>query len=203
MDAVSGAVSDDDAGAGSSKKERILDGVIAVLAREGVAGVSIRAVAREADVAVGLANYYYNNKTELISAALERIGQRDLELVVGDLVVGHKHTDPAAALRRGLARALDPVLLTPDYLSLRLQLWSLAGVDPLFADINQRAQRRYLAGLTDLLAAARPELEIDEVERRATDILIVQNGIWLTAVLIPDANAVERALARCEEIALG
>ena len=50
--------------------ERILDATLAVLAREGVAGVSMRAVAREADVALGLANYHFDGKTALISAAL-------------------------------------------------------------------------------------------------------------------------------------
>ena len=180
------------------KKERILDGTIAVLARDGVGGVSIRAVAREAEVAVGLANYYFTNKTELISAALERIGRRDL-----DIVAGEPGTEPEVALRAGLRRAFDPELLTPEYLSLRLQLWSLAGVDQQFADINQRAQQRYLDRLAELLAAARPDLDDAEAHRRAADILIVQNGVWLTAVLIFDSDAIERALERCEELAFG
>lgn len=178
--------------------ERILDATLAVLAREGIAGVSMRAVAREAGVAVGLANYHFENKTSLICAALRRVGDQDLELVT---------PPPNAAapdqLRHCLRQALDPAFLAPDYLSLRLQLWSLAGVDPQFADINQTAQRRYLAQLADLIAAARPDVGRTEVERRASDILIEQNGVWLTAILIPDRNAVERALNRCENLAFG
>jgi len=96
-----------------------------------------------------------------------------------------------------LARALDAEFLTRDYLSLRLQLWSLAGVDEQFADINRAAQKRYLSGLADLIAAARPELERDDVEERAADILIEQNGVWLTAILITDDAAVKRAIERC------
>ena len=178
--------------------ERILDATLAVLAREGIAGVSMRAVAREAGVAVGLANYHFENKTSLICAALRRVGDQDLELVTPP-------PGPAAAdqLRHCLRRALDPAFLAPDYLSLRLQLWSLAGVDPQFADINQTAQRRYLAKLADLIASARPDLHRTEVERRASDILIEQNGVWLTAILIPDRKAVERALNRCENLAFG
>ena len=86
-------------------------------------------------------------------------------------------------------------------MSLRLQLWSLAGVDPQFADINQSAQRRYLEQLAALIAAARPDLPRADVERRASDILIEQNGVWLTAILIPDRQAVNRALQRCEALA--
>ncbi|MEM7284885.1 MAG: TetR/AcrR family transcriptional regulator [Actinomycetota bacterium] len=178
--------------------ERILDATLAVLARDGIAGVSMRAVAREAEVAVGLANYHFDNKTSLISAALRRIGDRDMDLVTapGDL-------GPASALRHCLRLAVDPSFLTPSYLSLRLQLWSLAGVDPTFAEINQAAQRRYLAGLTGLISAARPDLDRDDAATRAADILIEQNGVWLTAILIADLDAVERAIARCDDIAFG
>lgn len=175
--------------------ERILDATMAILAREGVSGVSMRAVARQANVAVGLANYHFTNKTELICAALERIGARDLELVTD--VDGN----PEERLRASLRRALDPEFLASEYLSLRLQLWSLAGVDPRYAEINRSAQRRYLAGLTELIAAARPDVGADRAAVRAVDILIVQNGVWLTAILITDDDAVGRALERCERIA--
>ncbi len=177
--------------------ERILDATLAVLARDGVAGVSMRAVAREAGVALGLANYHFDGKTALISAALERIGEKDLELVAAADGMA-----PVDALRDALRRAVDPSFLTPAYLSLRLQLWSLAGVDDSFAEINRGAQRRYLDGLAALIGAARPDLDRTEAEQRAADVLIEQNGVWLTAVLIPDDAAVARALSRCERLAL-
>lgn len=178
--------------------ERILDATLTVLARDGVAGVSMRAVAREADVALGLANYHFDGKTALISAALERIGEKDLELVTEP-----ESMEPVGALRQSLRRALDPAFLTPAYLSLRLQLWSLAGVDEAYAAINRAAQRRYLDGLAALISAARPDLTAAVVERRATDVLIEQNGVWLTAILVTDESAIERALDRCEQLAFG
>jgi len=138
----------------------------------------MRAVAREADVAVGLTNYHFDNKVALICAAASG--------------------DAATQLRDSLRRALDPSFLRTDYLSLRLQLWSLAGVDEKYATINQAAQRNYLTHLADLVAAARPDLDRREVDQRAVDILVTQNGVWLTAVLITDEAAVARALAHCE-----
>jgi len=176
--------------------DRILEAALEVLAQRGIAGVSMRAVAQQADVALGLANYHFENKTELIAAALRQIGAKDLELVAAA-----PSDDPAHALRESLHQALAPAFLTPSYLSLRLQLWSLAGVDSTFAEINQTAQLRYLDGLRRLLAAARPDLTDDEVAERAADILIEQNGVWLTAILISDPSAIARALARTESIA--
>ena len=167
-----------------------------MLASAGIAGVSMRAVAREAGVAVGLANYHFDNKTELLCAALRQIGAKDM-----DLVTPEPGGTAAEQLRTSLRRALDPAFLTEGYLSLRLQLWSLAGVDQRFAEINRTAQQAYLDGLTRLLAAARPDLDQAAIARRAADILVVQNGVWLTAVLISDADAVDRARSRCETIA--
>ena len=182
-----------------SADDRILDATLAVLAREGVAGVSMRAVAREADVAVGLANYYFENKTALISAALRRVGEQDATLVAP----ARAGDDPADHLNRSLQRALDPAFLARDYLSLRLQLWALAGVESEYAEINRVAQKCYLEGLADLIHAARPRLDRADVEQRAADILIEQNGVWLTAILITDQAAIDRALERCIDRALG
>jgi hypothetical protein len=36
----------------------------------------------------------------------------------------------------------------------------------------------------------------------ANDILVIQNGIWLTSLLILDRPAIERSVERCTEIAL-
>ncbi len=156
----------------------------------------MRAVAKQAGVAVGLANYHFANKTALICAALSRVGHQDLELVEPS-----DGPDPRDHLRACLRRALDPDYLAQDYLSLRLQLWSLAGVNSEFAEINRTAQQQYLVGLAALIAAARPDLDSEEIERRAADILIVQNGVWLTAILVTDGSAVRRAMARCLELA--
>jgi AcrR family transcriptional regulator len=185
--------------AGTRDRETaILDAVLVVLARDGIGGVSMRAVARAAGVSLGLANYYFTDKTSLLGAALRRIGDQDLE------IVSTSHDgEPAARLRRALRRIGDEEFVRRDYLALRLQLWSLAAVDPVFAEINRVAQTRYLEGLTGLVAAAMPELPADEVARRAAEILVVQNGIWLTAAIIDDRATLERSLDRCERIAFG
>ncbi len=179
------------------KENRILDAVLALLARDGIAAVSMRAVAREADVALGLTNYYFDHKTALIAAALRRLGEEDAMIVVPDGGLAAE-----ARLLSALRRISDAEFLATDYLALRLQLWSLASVDPIYAQINRDAQARYRTGLEMLIAEALPTLDSDEVQRRAADILIIQNGMWLTSILISDPDSLDRSVARCEEIAL-
>jgi AcrR family transcriptional regulator len=179
------------------RQSRILEAALGLLSRHGIAGVNMRAVAREAGVALGLVNYYYEDKLSLIRAALHRIDQHDLMLVAPD-----PELPPEEQLRKALRRVAGPDLLTTQYLSLRLHLWALAQAHEDFASINAAAFERYLDGLATLIRNARPELSIKVCRERAADIVVVQNGMWLTALLGVDKESIRRSIARTEEIAL-
>ena len=190
-------VADGAEGDRGDRQGRILEAVVDLLAREGISGVSMRAVAREAGVSLGLVNYHFEDKTSLIAAALHRVEDQDLAMV---------EPDPAfpaeERLRAALRRVAEPEFLTIEYLSLRLQLWALARAHEAFEQINTEAQKRYRSGIARLIRDARPDLSRAECNRRAADIDVVQNGVWLTALLGLDRASVRRSIARCEEIAL-
>jgi TetR/AcrR family transcriptional regulator, cholesterol catabolism regulator len=181
----------------TDRRRRLLDAVLRVLASQGIAGVSMRAVAREAGVALGLVHYYFDDKTSLIAAALREIEEQDLRIVAP--VPG-----PSAErrLRAALRRVADPEFLTTEYLALRMQLWALAQVNDEFAEINTAAQSRYREGLSNLIQAARPDLGSKECHRRAADIDVIQNGVWVTALLGLDKASIRRSVARTETVAL-
>jgi AcrR family transcriptional regulator len=179
------------------RQERILQAVVGLLAEQGISGVSMRAVAREAGVSLGLLSYHYEDKRSLILAALRRVEEQDIALVRPDASLA-----PEERLRVALRRVAAPEYLTTEYLSLRLQLWALAQAHEDYEQINTSAQKRYREGLADLIRAARPELSRAECKRRAADIDVLQNGLWLTALLGLDRASVRRSVERCEEIAL-
>ena len=178
------------------RQTRILEAVIGLLSREGISGVSMRAVAREAGVALGLVNYHFADKISLIRAALHRVEEQDLAMVEPD-----PDLPAEERLRVALRRVAAPEFLTTEYLSLRLQLWALARAHPDFEQINTDAQRRYRSRLAGLIRAVRPELSRAECNKRAADIDVLQNGLWLTALLGLDRASIRRCVARCEEIA--
>jgi AcrR family transcriptional regulator len=185
------------AGERVDRQSLILEAVLSLLSRHGISGISMRAVAREAGVALGLVHYYYEDKTSLIAAALRQIEEQDLAIVEPDPTLS-----PERRLREALRRVADPEFLTTEYLSLRLQLWALAQAHEEFAEINTTAQKRYRAGLATLIRAAKPELSRAECNKRAADIDILQNGMWLTVLLGLDRGSIRRSVARSEEIAL-
>lgn len=179
------------------RQARILEAALELLSRHGITGVSIRAVAREADVSLGLVNYYFADKVSLVAAALRRVEEHDLTIVEPDVAL-----HPDERVRAALRRVADPEFLTTEYLSLRLQLWALAQANEVFAEINTTAQRRYRHGLAALIRAARPQFSPKECDRRAADIDILQNGMWLTVLLGLDRASIRRTVERSEEIAL-
>ncbi|WP_411375119.1 TetR/AcrR family transcriptional regulator [Arthrobacter sp. MPF02] len=178
------------------RQQRILEAALDLLSRHGISGVNMRAVAREAGVALGLVNYYYEDKSSLIRAALHSVDEHDLALVAPDPAL-----PPDEQLQNALRRVAGPELLTTRYLSLRLHLWALARAHEDFALINAAAFDRYLDGLAALIGNAKPELSSTECKERAADIVVVQNGMWLTALLGVDKEFIQRSIARTEEIA--
>ena len=182
----------------TDRQGRILEAVITLLGQHGISGVSMRAVAREAGVALGLVNYHYADKTSLIAAALRRVEEKDLALLETDASLA-----PDERLRTVLRRVAATEYLTTEYLSLRLQLWALASAHEDFAEINTSAQRRYRSRLARLIRDVRSDLSRAECAKRAADIDVLQNGLWLTALLGLDRASVKRCVARTEEIAFG
>jgi AcrR family transcriptional regulator len=178
------------------RQSRILEAALDLLSRHGISGVNMRAVAREAGVALGLVNYYYEDKSSLIRALLHRIDEHDLMLVAPDPA-----SPPDEQLRKALRRVARADLLTTRYLSLRLHLWALAQAQEEFALINAAAFERYLQGLATLIGNAKPELSRDECRERAADVVVVQNGMWLTALLGVDQASIQRSITRTEQIA--
>jgi AcrR family transcriptional regulator len=60
----------------AERRERIADAVLAVVARGGIEEASVRHVAAEAGVSVGMVQHYFRSKDELMRAALARVGER-------------------------------------------------------------------------------------------------------------------------------
>ena len=134
----------------------------------------------------------------MIESALHRLGEQDVELLKS-----RPGSDPVTAVRQALARVASQRFLSAEYVALRLQMWALARVDESYAEINSAAHFRYRDALfAALIADARPDLSASEVTRRATDIVMIQNGIWLTSLLGVDRESVRRAVSRCEDLAL-
>ena len=183
----------------SDSRDDILDAVAAVIVRDGVRGASMRVVANEADVSLGLLSYHFSDKDSLITAAYARAADRLLDASVE----AAKGVDDAAdRLRAYIRGAFQDEFLDQRYLILRLSLWAVARTEPDVGAIERDLYVQYAETMTELIEAADPLLEDSEARNRSTDVIVTQNGLWLNWGRFEDAEELERGLARCESIAL-
>ncbi|CAL9609192.1 HTH-type transcriptional regulator RcdA [Streptomyces sp. enrichment culture] len=84
------------------RRQRIIDAAIRVVGRGGIAGLSHRTVAAEADVPLGSTTYHFATLDELLVAALRQANEGFAEVLAAHPAL----RDPAADLAGGLARVL-------------------------------------------------------------------------------------------------
>jgi AcrR family transcriptional regulator len=59
----------------SDTRERLIDAVLVVVARNGLGGANVKAIAREAGITPGLLHYHFATKDEVLFAAVDRAGR--------------------------------------------------------------------------------------------------------------------------------
>ncbi|MFH8615657.1 TetR/AcrR family transcriptional regulator [Streptomyces sp. NPDC017979] len=133
---------------GERRKQELIEATVRVVARDGVAGVSHRAVAREAGQPATAAAYYFSSIDELLTAALTRCMHEDAERVRALAA----RTDGTAAALGGLADVMCAAVARPAHLLAEYELFLLA------------ARRPELRSATDDWLGA-----IEEFGRRYTD----------------------------------
>jgi len=180
-------------------QETILDAVQSVIVREGVSGASMRQVAEEAEVSLGLISYHFDDKDSLIAAAFERATSA---LRAASVAAAARVNDPTEKVIAFLRGSFGEDFLNSDYLRLRVSLWAVALSDPDIAAIDSRYYAAYASAFADHLRAALPAVSEHEITARTADVIALSNGLWLDWARFAKLDRLERGLLRCESIAL-
>jgi DNA-binding transcriptional regulator YbjK len=67
---------------GAQRRVEIIDAAIEVMARSGLAGLSMRLVANQAQIPLGALTYYFQDKSDLVAQAFQQLSDREIERVV-------------------------------------------------------------------------------------------------------------------------
>ncbi|MFJ6782132.1 TetR/AcrR family transcriptional regulator [Streptomyces yangpuensis] len=88
------------------RRQRIIDAAIRVVGAKGIAGLSHRSAAAEADVPLGSTTYHFKTLDDLLVAALRQANEGFAQAVAGSAALADPGTDLAAALARLLGEFL-------------------------------------------------------------------------------------------------
>lgn len=180
-------------------RESLLSHVVDVITEDGISGLSVRAVASRAGVAIGTVQHWFPTKRAMLLAAMDRAvvvageaGERELT-----------SADPAARLRAMVA------LLVPSNRDTTVtRVWLAFAAH---AVVDEQVRKRYeqlwsgtQRAITGLLAAAAPHASAASLDEAAAELLALTDGLAI-AVLdepgrMPPARAAALAARRTDEI---
>lgn len=151
---------------GERRKRELIDATLRVVARDGVAGVSHRSVAREAGQPFTSASYYFSSIQELLRAALT--GCMDTDAARMQALA--EATDDGADGLRALAELLARVVRETGPLLAEYELYLLAAKDTSL----RAATNRWLAAVADFAARYTADPTRVQVFVGAIDGLLLQ-----------------------------
>ncbi|WP_406001569.1 TetR/AcrR family transcriptional regulator [Streptomyces sp. NBC_00829] len=151
------------------RRQRIIDAALRVVARSGIAGLSHRTVAAEADVPLGSTTYHFASLDELLVAALRQANEGFAAAVRDSGALA----DPAADVAQELARLMGEWLAGERTgVELEYELYLAALRRPALRPVAAQ----WCEGLADILAR-----RTDPVTARA--LVALMDGICLQVLL--------------------
>jgi AcrR family transcriptional regulator len=169
----------------SEAQTRLLDAAESVVAREGVANLTLEAVAREAGVSKGGLLYHYPSKSSLITAIVTRLAKR-CELDQQEALAMEQQGP--GAFTRALVKTFGRLLGETEK-PLHTALLAAAGTDQQYLEPIRAAAREWQARLaTDGI-----DLAVATVIRLAIDGLCIGDLLGLP---MPDGELRERVIQK-------
>jgi len=181
-----------------TRRNSLVDAALRCLSNHGHEGVSVRKIAAEAGVAVGLINHYFPSIDELVAAAYERVASDIVRQLLE--IVDAAPPEPRARLSAFFAASCSPLTLDPNLLGVWVVFWSLIKHSPVMQETQRRTFAEYRLVLETDLAAYAAELGRPDADVRlsAIGLSAMLDGIWLELCLNPTAFSPAEGIKLCE-----
>ncbi|WFL78265.1 TetR family transcriptional regulator C-terminal domain-containing protein [Altererythrobacter arenosus] len=175
------------------RRQSLIEATARVLARDGAAGVSVRAICAEAGVSPGLLRHYFSGVSEAMAESYRWTGQQIAEAL--DRAVAAAAPDPRARLLAYVTASFRPPIASSELLASYVGFWSLTHSDARVAAVRAEVYGDFRAGLERLLLDWRPD--IADPARAAIALTALIDGLWLELSLgdAPFTAAEAEALA--------
>ncbi|MDE2411238.1 MAG: TetR family transcriptional regulator C-terminal domain-containing protein [Sphingomonadales bacterium] len=161
----------------------MIEAAARVLARDGVAGTSVRAIALEAGVSPGLVNHYFAGIDALVAETYAHVEARVAEAI--DAALDVAGTDPRARLDAFVTASFAPPVASGELLATWIAFWSLVRSRPEIARQHDEQYAAFRARLEALLG----DYGLPSARQRHAAIAITAliDGLWLELCLSPHA----------------
>jgi TetR/AcrR family transcriptional repressor of bet genes len=183
----------------SDRREALVDATIESLKRWGQEGLSVRRIAAEAGVSIGLINHHFPNKDTLVAESYRAFSRRLAASF--EAAVAAAGPDPRARLKAYFNAFFSRPNLDPQVLTAWLVYWSRVQVSPEMHAVHEEEGRGYgellerlLSDLAEERGRAQPDLKI-----AVTGLTALLDGLWLKSCLDPPSFRPKDAAALCDD----
>ncbi len=188
---------------GAARRDALLDAVLRVVAQAGVDAVTHRRVADTAGLPLASTTYWFQSKEHLLTAALERAAERDIERLRALLAEAEATDATADPLGLTVRAILDPIedsaQASRGWLLATYALVLEAARRPVLREVTMRWTDAYLDALPPLLAAAgsrHPRSDAELLLAAADGLLVDQLASGDTSDLTAPLRRLADALVR-------
>jgi AcrR family transcriptional regulator len=177
-----------------TRRQQLIEATARCLARDGLAGTSVRQVAAEAGVSPGLVRHHFEGMQDLIAETYRATGKQIAALL--DEALAAAGPSAEARLHAFIETSFKPPLLDADLLAVWLAFWSLTRTDPEIHAIHAKVYAGYRRQIEEMIAALAEEdrLAID-TRQAALALTALLDGLWLEHCLDPKTFSAAEAAA--------
>jgi TetR/AcrR family transcriptional regulator, transcriptional repressor of bet genes len=182
----------------SEQRQRtLIEATLRCLAEGSIDRLSVRTIAAEAGVSVGLINHHYSSKEALIAAAYRRAAD---DLLAGLAAAVEKAPgDPRQRLAAFFRDSFSPRVLDPKLLKMWTAFWTMADRSPEVQAVHEATYAEYRALLERLLADLAGDAGSGfDVRLAAIGLTALLDGLWLELCLNPKTFSPEEGVKLCE-----
>ncbi|ETK16101.1 TetR family transcriptional regulator [Pseudomonas sp. FH1] len=178
------------------RRDLLIAATLTCLARDGHAGISVRRIASEAGVSVGLLNHHFGSIDALIAETYHKLAN---ELTSALWAHVEQAEGPAARLDAFLSASFSPRVMDPDLLGVWVVFWSLIRHSPHVNQSHENSYHAYLALIQQLLddLARSENLLIHDSHLAAIGLSAMLDGLWLEGCLNPGTFSPANGLHIC------
>lgn len=178
------------------RRDLLIAATLTCLARDGHAGISVRRIAAEAGVSVGLLNHHFGTIDALIAETYHKLAN-ELTTALWEHV---EQVDGAAErLDAFLSASFSPRVMDPDLLGVWVVFWSLIRHSEHVSQSHEKSYRAYLDLIRQLLdgLAASEGFVIHDSRLAAIGLSAMLDGLWLEWCLNPETFSAANGLHIC------
>jgi AcrR family transcriptional regulator len=167
------------------RRQELIDATFRCVCRYGTEQMSVRLIAQEAGLSLGMVRHHFRSKDELLAATLRHLSSK----VQDQIAAAMKRADmsPIERLYAFIIACLHPQALDAPYVRARFLFWELAHTNKAVRQVHDEIYRRFEMQVKELIAAVakanRTQLDLDVT---TLAILALLKGIWVEWSLSPN-----------------